>query len=73
MDKGYLQEQKWLKDSWITKSTPAWVTVNQSGEPGAYGTTCRQPNSFESILLGGLMSLPLPGSSAEHCSIQETK
>ena len=48
--RGYLQEQKWLKDSCITKAHPSMGDSSQSWEPGAHCTACRQLNRLESVL-----------------------
>ena len=47
--RGYLQEQKWLKGSSITKAHPGWVTAHKSWD-GAPCTTCNQLNRLDSVL-----------------------
>lgn len=80
---GYLEEQKWLQSSCITKwkrglhasashpeflEQPEWVTVHRSWKPGVHCTAYGQLNRLESALSKWLWSnLTLPGSSPGFC------
>ena len=57
--RGYLQEQKWLKDSCITKAHPSMGDSSQSWEPGAHCTACRQPHRLGSVFPGASVGLNL--------------
>lgn len=69
--KGYLQEHKWLKDSYFTKFHPCLGDSSPNWDPGAHQTDCRKLNRLESILSRHLSwSKPLLGSSGGSCLFQ---
>lgn len=55
--RSYLQEQKWLKDSCVTKATSG--DGSQSWEPGAHWIACRQLSRLENVLSSCLIGLSL--------------
>lgn len=48
--RGYLEEQKWVKDNHITTAYPGVGDSLQSWEPGAHCAVCRLLNGLESVL-----------------------
>lgn len=63
----YLEEQKWLKDSYITKAHLSMAHSSGSWEPGAHCTGCRKfsVGSVPSRCLS--LAKPLPGASSCFC------
>lgn len=62
---GFVQKQKWIKDTGITKAHPGVGKSSQSQKANVHCVACRQSNRLESILSKWLApTASLPGCSA---------
>ena len=69
--RGYLQQQKYLKDSCIFKTQPNMSNISQTWENRAYYIACRQFKKLGNILSKWLtLSKLLLGSLASFCFFQ---